>query len=233
MRPCFPFFGDIYRSGMGFPGGSDRKESPCNTEHPGSIIESGRAPGEGNGNPLQYSCLENPTDRGAWQLQPMGSLRSQTWLSDWTASEIIYSSWTFYLKYSFDFKSLKLSLKHILLSNCFQRMIAHHVNYNILLSVLVAQSCLTLCDPVYYSPPGSSVHGILQTKTLEWVSMPFFRGSSQIRDGTQTCCIAGGLLHCKQILYHLNYQGSPIYWSEKPSLSPGDFPDSRIEQRTI
>ena len=49
----------------GFPGGSDGKASACNAGDPGSIPESGRSPGEGNGNPLQHSCLENPMDRGA------------------------------------------------------------------------------------------------------------------------------------------------------------------------
>ena len=44
--------------------------------------------------------------------------------------------------------------------------------------VLVTQLCLTLCDPVYYRPPGSSVHGILQAKILEWVAISFSRGSS-------------------------------------------------------
>ena len=48
---------------------SDDKESACNTEDPGSIPRLGRSPGEGNGNPLQYSCLGNPMDRGAWQWQ--------------------------------------------------------------------------------------------------------------------------------------------------------------------
>ena len=51
---------------MGFPGGSDCKKSACNAGHLGSISESGRSPGGGNGNPLQYSCLENFMDRGAW-----------------------------------------------------------------------------------------------------------------------------------------------------------------------
>ena len=50
----------------GFPGGSDGKASACNAGDLGSIPESGRSPGEGNGNPLQYSCLENSMDRGAW-----------------------------------------------------------------------------------------------------------------------------------------------------------------------
>ena len=48
--------------------------------------------------------------------------------------------------------------------------------------VLVTQSCQTLCDPVDYSPLGSSVHGILQLRILEWVAIPFSRGSSQPRD---------------------------------------------------
>ena len=47
-----------------FPVGSDGKESACNVGDPGSIPELGRYPGEGNGNPLQYSCLENPMNRG-------------------------------------------------------------------------------------------------------------------------------------------------------------------------
>ena len=51
---------------MGFPGGSDGKVSACNVGDPGSISGSGRSPGEGNGNPLQYSCLENPMDGRAW-----------------------------------------------------------------------------------------------------------------------------------------------------------------------
>ena len=51
----------------GFPGGSDGKESACNATDLGSIPGLGRFPGEGNGNPLQYSRLENPKDRGAWQ----------------------------------------------------------------------------------------------------------------------------------------------------------------------
>ena len=52
---------------MGFPGGSDGKESACNAGDLGSILRSGRSPGEGNDYPLQYSCLEKSMDRGAWQ----------------------------------------------------------------------------------------------------------------------------------------------------------------------
>ena len=52
---------------MGFPGGLDSKESTCNAGDLGSIPGLGRSPGGGHGNPLQYSYLENPMDRGAWQ----------------------------------------------------------------------------------------------------------------------------------------------------------------------
>ena len=60
-----------------------------------------------------------------------------------------------------------------------------------LVAVLVAQSCLTLCKPMDWSPPGSSVHEILQTRILERVAMPFFRESSRPRDQTQVSGIAG------------------------------------------
>ena len=51
---------------MGFPGGSGNKEFACNAGHLGSILNLGRSPGEENGYPLEYSCLENSTNRGAW-----------------------------------------------------------------------------------------------------------------------------------------------------------------------
>ena len=57
--------------------------------------------------------------------------------------------------------------------------------------VLVAQLCLTLCDPIDYSPPGSSVHGILQARILEWVAILFFSGSCRPRDWTCISCSAG------------------------------------------
>ena len=62
------------------------------------------------------------------------------------------------------------------------------------MKVLITQLCPTLCDPVDCSPPDSSVHGILQTRLLEWVTIPFSRGSSQPRDQTQVFCIAGRFL---------------------------------------
>ena len=60
---------------MGFPGGSIGKESAYNAGNPGLVPGLGRSPGEGNGNPLQYSCLEIPMDRGAWQVIVHGVTR--------------------------------------------------------------------------------------------------------------------------------------------------------------
>ena len=69
---------------MGFPGGSEGKASACNAGDLGSIPGSGRPPGEGNDNPLQYSCLENPMDGGAWWATVHGVTKSRTRLSDFT-----------------------------------------------------------------------------------------------------------------------------------------------------
>ena len=60
--------------------------SACSAGDLGSIPGSGRSPGEGNGNPLQYSCLENPMDGGAWWATAHGVTKSQTQLSDFTHS---------------------------------------------------------------------------------------------------------------------------------------------------
>ena len=68
----------------GFPGGSDGKASAYNAGDQGSIPGLGRSSGEGNGNPLQYSCLENPMDRGAWWAAVHGVAKSRTQLSDFT-----------------------------------------------------------------------------------------------------------------------------------------------------
>ena len=66
---------------QGFPGGSAGKESACNAGDLGLISGSGRSPGERNGNPFQYSCLEISMDSGAWQAMVHGVTKSQTRLS--------------------------------------------------------------------------------------------------------------------------------------------------------
>ena len=65
LKPSMKDFKHDLTSMGGFPGGSEVKASACNVGDLGSIPGSGRSPGEGNGNPLQYSCLENPMDGGA------------------------------------------------------------------------------------------------------------------------------------------------------------------------
>ena len=64
----------------------DRREA-------GSVPGSGRSPGGGNGNPLQYSCLENLMDRGAWQVTAHGTAKSPTWLSDWALAVYLDKDW--------------------------------------------------------------------------------------------------------------------------------------------
>ena len=59
--------------------------------------------------------------------------------------------------------------------------------------VLVTQLCPTLCDPMDYNLPDSSVHGSFQARILEWIAIPFSRGSSQLRNQTRVSCIAGRL----------------------------------------
>ena len=63
---------------MGFPGGLDGKEYACKMGDLGSVPESGRFPGEGNGHPLQYSCLEDPMNRGTWWATVHGATESGT-----------------------------------------------------------------------------------------------------------------------------------------------------------
>ena len=96
-------------------------------------------------NPLQYSCLENPMDKGAWQVTVHGVPKSWTWLSDWHthtpgACEL---NWE---------KANRTGAAAAARSR---------------------QSCPTLCDPIDGSPPGSPVPGILQARTLEWTAISF------------------------------------------------------------
>ena len=75
----------IFALSLGFPGGSDGKASVYSAGDLGSIPGLGRSPGEGSGNPPQYSCLENPMDQGAWWAIVHGVAKSRTWLSDLTS----------------------------------------------------------------------------------------------------------------------------------------------------
>ena len=129
--------------------------------------------GEGNGNPLQCSCLENPRDGGAW----------------WAALSGVAQSWTRLKGLSSSSSSSSRSI-HVA-PNCIVSLLYYaHLcmkcslgisNFLEEISAAAAaaaaakslQSCLTLCDPIDSSPPGSPVPGILQARTLEWVAISF------------------------------------------------------------
>ena len=125
----------------------------------GSVPGLKRSPGGRHGNPLQHSCLENPTDRGAWKATVHGVAKE----SDTTKVR----KHTQYI--------------HILYSHTSSE---DHwpEDYGSFLSP--PQSCPTLYNPIEGSPLGSSVHGILQARILEWVAMPFSRGSARLRNRT-------------------------------------------------
>ena len=91
------------------------------------------------------------------------------------------------------------------------------------------QLCLTLCDPMDCSPPGSSVHGILQAGILEWVATSFSRGSSRPRDRTQVSRI------CRRILYQLSHKGSPriLEWVAYPFSRRSSRPRNRTRVTCI
>ena len=78
--------------------------------------------------------------------------------------------------------------------------------YILIYKGMCTQLYQTLCDPMDCSPPGSSVHGILQARILEWLAMPSFRGSSRPGDGTHVSCIS---YIGRQVLYHQRHLGSP------------------------
>ena len=86
--------------GWGFPGGSEGKETTCNQGVPGLIPVLGRCFGDGNGNPLQYSCLESPMDRGAWQATVPGVTKNQThWVTN-TGCRRRWDNWCYHICFS-------------------------------------------------------------------------------------------------------------------------------------
>ena len=90
------------------------------------------------------------------------------------------------------------------------------------------QSCSTFCDPTDCSRPGSSVHGILQSRILEWVAMPSSRGSSQPRGQT---CISSISCVGRQVLYHWRHLGLARLWLHHQS-NPGSPAKARTEFRS-
>ena len=133
-------------------------------------------------------------DRGAWWMAVHGVGESQTQLSDQAHST------------SVGFIGIKLHNRHTMLGQCLTqiqlsaiwKLHLPYISYTILTNYIIVscvsispldcavlshfQSCLTLCDPVDHSLPGSSVHGTLQARILDWVAMPSSRAASQLKD---------------------------------------------------
>ena len=98
---------------IGFPGGSDSKESTCNARDLGLIPGSGGSLGEGHGSPFQYSHLENPRDRGAWWATVHGITKSWKQLSDLTHKfQSIWLSQDFFLSFQSEYSSLIIRIYH-------------------------------------------------------------------------------------------------------------------------
>ena len=136
------------------------------------IPGSGRSPGEGNGNPLQYSCLENPMDRRAWQAtySPWGR-KSRTRLSDFTSLRKLLRL----LPPRGSSRNRNSEAKVVSYPMGDMKLDDHSCKYSWFAAAAAKtrQLCPTLCDPIDGSPPGSPVPGILQARTLEWVAISF------------------------------------------------------------
>ena len=125
--------------------------------------------GEGSGNPLQCSCLENLRDGGAWWGAIYGVTQSQTQLKR------LSSSSSYRTRHQGDPGGMEETLSSS--TKCVPTC-------HLLCCAKSLQSCPTLCDPMGHSPPGSSVHGFLQARVVEGAAVPSSRGSSQPRDQT-------------------------------------------------
>ena len=179
---------------MGFPGGSVVKNAAASAREIYSIPWLGTPAGGGNGNPLQYSCLGNPMDRGAWRATVMGSQRAvQHWVTEHTHTHthtpVVYICQKLKSKrFSKLVKQLPVSLFPYALVTAILLLLlslaswpgsptqcaVHASCYRLWWSKRrgkVAQSCPALYDPMDCSPPGSSVHGISQASIPDWVAI--------------------------------------------------------------
>ena len=139
------FFYNLILFSWSFLSSSAGKISACNGRHPGLIPESGSSPEQGNGNPLQYSCLENSMDRGAWRATVHGVTKGQTWLRDYTQRQDSF----------YDVKSVPY--KYVTQCCC----------------CLVAKSCLMSCLKKITSPGDLRNPGIKSTSPeLQVDSLP-------------------------------------------------------------
>ena len=134
----------------------------------------------------------------AWWATVHVTAKSQTWLSDWHLLTYIFIISMVFLKSELLWFSSCMpwvwsspSYSRISINICSMTEWMHHYLVSSLFRKGVCM-CLTPCDPMGCNPPGSSVHGILQARILDWVPIPFSRGTSQPRAQTCVFCSAGG-----------------------------------------
>ena len=222
---------------LGFPGGTCGKEHTCQSRRHkrcGFTSWVGRSPGGGHGNPLQYSCLENPMDRGTWPIMVHRVAKSQTRLSDLTCMHMWLPITVLCLTVLLhcDFAQDQLGHQHWKIY-----LKSEHPNFVNIPSLPLPfsqesvkaaaaakslQSCPTLCDPRDGSPPGSPVPGILQARTLEWVAISFsnaWKWKVKVKLLSRVWLLATP--------WTAAYQAPPSmgvsrqeYWSRVPSPSP-------------
>ena len=129
-----------------------------------------------SGTPLQYSCLENPMDGGAWWAAAHGVAKSWTRLSNFTFTHILQI-----LPPNWDKLAQGLAYGKCSVNVCWMKK---WMSTYLCLRAKSLQLCPILGDTMDCSPPGSSVQGILQARILEWVAVPSSKGSSWSRDRT-------------------------------------------------
>ena len=140
-----------------FPGGSEDKACACNVGDLGSIPGLGRSPGEGNGNPLQYSCLENPMDRGAWRATVHRVAKSPTRLSNFTSLIFVLV-----MLYSFQCTNLSHLWLNLFQNILFLLMLLQMGFKEIYLSIFDHAGFLLLCAGfLQLWRAGATVHGLL------------------------------------------------------------------------
>ena len=165
----------------GFPGGSEGEVSDCNPGDLGSAPGLGKSPGEGNANPLQYSCLGNSMDGGAWWARVHEIPKSQSTIGSMLFERPPWPPlWEVYLSFSYFLSYQPLLNPHI----------AHHTTHTRHRMYTVSPrdqllSQVWLLVTPWTALPGFSVHGISQARMLDWVSTSSSRASSWPRN--QTC----------------------------------------------
>ena len=168
---------------MVFPGSSNGNESACNVGDPGSIPGSGRSPGEGHDNALQYSCLVRSMDRGAWQATESHRVRHKWATNTHTHAYIC----VVFKMHAFIYTSIYRHVVYTYRDAC----TVIHINIYVLCCTKLLSDVQLFVTPMDCSPPGTSVHVDSPGKNTGWVTVPFSRGSSQPRDQNQVSHIAG------------------------------------------